>query len=259
MIEQARHRVREGPSMKRSASPAPALLRMLWPLLMLGLVTGVAAQTSASGSADDPTEAVVSAPVSPSSVFASAGPDTLRTNLQLAEALLGEAVQAILPELPPPPAVIVLVPGSTEQSAVLLTNVANHWFAEAGYTVYLEEAPAESASPVFEFRFRVENLQLTYPETGRRLVFWKSWVGRQMDLAVQATVTDAEGQVLVSRRQTHAYQDRVPVEFMAAVESPTYEFTRAERQAGSASRRMEQVVVLGTLAALVAVYFANTE
>jgi hypothetical protein len=43
------------------------------------------------------------------------------------------------------------------------------------------------------------------------------------------------------------------------VESPTYEFTQAEPDPSKSSRRLEQVVVLGALVGLVAIYFANTE
>ncbi len=243
--------------MNLSPSPAATLL------LLICLAAGATAQTDRLEGEETAAEPVageyLSTPASPEVVLATSGPDTLRTNLQVAEALMGEAMQSVLPALPPPPAAMILIPGSTEQAAVVTTNVATRQFTEAGYTVYLEQGPVDSVDPVYEFRFRVENLQLAYPETGRRLLFWKSWVGRQMDLALQVTVTDAEGQVLVSRRQAHGYQDRVPVDMMEAVESPTYEFTQAETEPGKTSRRVEQVVVLGALAALVAVYFANTE
>jgi len=241
----------------------PASLR---PVAAASAQTGAQAQNRISGA---PADTVMNAalarvdslppPLPPETVLAITGPDTLRTNLQVAEGLMGEAVAAVVQELPAPPAAIVLVPGSTEDDAIVLTNVAAHRLRGAGYEVYLDQRPAASDAPIYEVRYRVQNLELSYPDSGRRFLFWKSWVGRKMDLAVQVTVTDAEGQVLVSRRQAHAYEDRVPAGSMAAVESPTYEFTQLDDTADGGSRRLEQVVVLGSLAALVAIYFANTE
>ena len=42
------------------------------------------------------------------------------------------------------------------------------------------------------------------------------------------------------------------------VNSDLYGFTRAQTAESGWQRRMEEIVVLGTLAGLVAVYFANT-
>jgi len=49
------------------------------------------------------------------------------------------------------------------------------------------------------------------------------------------------------------------VKYIDAVESTAYPFTQAAEQTSGSSRRLEQIVVLGALAGLVAVYFANTE
>ena len=154
---------------------------------------------------------------------------------------------------------MVLVPASTEPAADLLTDVTFNLLQAAGYEVYLEQAPRGTEVPVYEFRYRVQDLQLAYPTSGRRMIFWKSWVGRQMDLALQITVVTDDGQMLLSRRLVHGFRDRVPVKYMEAVESTTYPFTFAEEQSSGSSRRLEQIVVLGALAGLVAVYFANTE
>lgn len=202
----------------------------------------------------------VAAPADPALAFSGDGPDTLRTNLWVAEALMGEAAQSVLGQLPPPPAAIVLVPSDTEQPATLLTSVATHHLQGAGYSVHLDQAPAGTDQPVLELRFRVEDLALRYPAVGRRLGLWKSWVDREMDLAVQITVVDrADGQILVSRRVARRFQDRIPAGYMDAVESDVYPFTRAEQQASGLSRSFEEIVVVGALAGLVAIYFANTE
>lgn len=221
-------------------------------LVLLLLATVVVAQT------DDPDTAATTI-VAPNIVLTTSGPDTLRTNFEVAAALMGQAIGSLAADLPHPPAVMVLVPASTELAADLLTDVTFKHLQAAGYEVYLDQAPSGTELPVYEFRYRIQNLQLAYPTSGRRLLFWKSWVGRQMDLVLQITVVGDEGQMLLSRRLAHGYQDRVPVKYVEAVESTAYPFTQAEEQPSGSSRRLEQIVVLGALAGLVAVYFANTE
>ena len=232
--------------MKLSSSP------VIPTLLLLLLASAAAAQSDDPVADETPTDV-------PTIVLATSGPDTLRTNLEIAAALMSEAIGSLEAELPLPPAVMVLVPGSTEPAAELLTDVTFNHLQAAGYDVYIDQAPAETEPPVYEFRYRVQDLQLAYPTSGRRLLFWKSWVGRQMDLALQITVVSGDGQMLLSRRLVHGFRDRVPVKNMEAVESTAYPFTFAEEQSSGSSRRLEQIVVLGALAGLVAVYFANTE
>ena len=70
-----------------------------------------------SAMAQDQVESVI--PADPDLTFAMDGADTLRSNLWVAEALLGEAVQTIMAELPPAPAVGVLGPASSGQGVNL--------------------------------------------------------------------------------------------------------------------------------------------
>ena len=225
----------------------------LLPIVVLMLLTVAAvAQTDEPATEDIPI-------VAPNVELTTSGPDTLRTNLEVAAALMREAIESLEADLPAPPGVMVLVPATTEPAADLLTDVTFKLMQAAGYEVYLEQAPTGTEAPVYEFRYRVQDLQLAYPTSGRRMLFWKSWVGRQMDLALQITVVSDDGQMLLSRRLAHSFQDRVPVKYVEAVESPAYPFTQAEEQPSGSSRRLEQIVVLGALAGLVAVYFANTE
>jgi len=227
----------------------------LYPSVLVLLLMFTAAAGAAPDSVDSPPP-----PLPPDLAFAPGETDTLRTNYRVAEALLGEAVLAVLGELPPPPAAVVLVPSDAEQPANLLGTVATHHLQAAGYTVHVDQAPAGTDVPVYEFRYRVEDLTLTYPTSGRRFGFWRSWVGRQMDLAVVFTVVDqANGQILTDRRLVRSFQDRVPDEHFDAVESTAYPFTTATPGSGGFTRRLEQVVVLGALVGLVAIYFANTE
>jgi hypothetical protein len=211
--------------------------------------------------ADVPDAPELSHPIqNPIPVFRMTGDDTLRTNTWVAEALLGSVVTDILIDLPPPPTRILLVPGSTEQAANLLTDVATNMLQRAGYQVHLDKAPADTDERVVELRYKVDNLTLKYPEAGHRMGIWKSWFDRRMDLSVQLTVVDrADGQVLSSRRLAQSFLDRVPHAYLEAIESTSYPFTRAELQPSGWTRRLEEIVVLSALAGLVAIYFANTE
>ena len=192
--------------------------------------------------------------------FRAEGPDTLRTNLWVAEALLGSVVSDLLLDLPPPPARILLVPASTEPAANLLTSVATNMLQRAGHKVHLDKVPPGTEEPVIELRYRVEGLQLDYPATGRRLGLWKSWFSRRMAFTAQVTVVNRfDGQVLSSRRISRTFMDRVPYDHRAVIESSSYSFTQAQPQASGWTRRLEEIVVLGALAGLVAIYFANIE
>ncbi len=199
-------------------------------------------------------------PAAPDVVFAMDGPDTLRTNLALAEALMGEALGVMQAELPPPPAVVVLIPSSTEPAVRLMTTVATHQLQAAGYTVHADRAPGGTDVPVYELQYRVSNLSLAYPDNGRRFLFWQSWFDRELTFAGEMTLVKADNsEVISSRRIKRSFQDRIPAKYFDAVESPEYTFTQAEPQGGGWARRLEEIVVLGTLVALVAIYFANTE
>jgi hypothetical protein len=202
----------------------------------------------------------LAAPMAPVGVLAADQPDTIRTNLMVAEALLGDALAAITAELPASGATVVLVPGSTEAAANLLTTVATHHLLAAGHVVHLDQPTVGTDGPVYELRYRVDRLDLSYPDSGRRFLLWSAWVDRKVDLVVQLTLVDAaDGQVITSQRLVRRFQDRLEVDQVAAVEAPLYPFTTAAVEGGGWTRRLEEIVVLGTLAGLVAVYFANTD
>lgn len=231
--------------------------------LVLSVVLGsaAAAQDEVEAPASE-AEAEASAPdLARTPVFASTGADTLRSNLWVAEALLNTSLGELLPALPPPPAAVLLIPGSTDAPSNLLTAVATSRLQQEGYTVHLDRVPDDTELQVVELRYRISKLELSYPAVDRRLGLWKSWVDRQMHLAAQFTMVDrGSGQVLSSKRLSRTYQDRFPHRHLAAVEaSDGPAFTRALPTASGWTRRLEEVVVLGTLVGLVAIYFANTE
>jgi hypothetical protein len=238
----------------RLAAAAPVALLAGAPLLA-GSATAADAPPDTAGQAP-----AAAAPADPATVFARGEADTLRSNLAVAEALMSSAAAGALAELPPAPAAVVLVPASTEPAANLATRVITARLQDRGYTVHLDGRPAGTDGPVYEFRYRVDELALTYPDTGRRLGIWKTWIARDVGLVLQGTlVAAADGQVLSSQRVVRNFQDRIPDEHLAAVESPVYPFTAASPQESGLSRQLEEIVVLGTLVGLVAIYFANTE
>lgn len=202
----------------------------------------------------------------PGAVFASpdgltiAGADTIRTNLWIAEALMGETVAVAIRHLPPPPVPVVLVPADKEQRTNLLTTLVTERLTRAGYQVHLDNAPADSTASRVEFRYQVLELALGYPESGRRFGLWRDWVARGMSFTALYTILETPGGgVLFNDRVCRTFQDRVPSDDLAACQSPAYAFTNASVKAGGWQRRIEEIVVLGALAGLVAVYFQNTD
>jgi hypothetical protein len=143
---------------------------------------------------------------------------------------------------------------ATEQDASEETDSP---LAEGVPAVELTSAPTDV--PVYELQYRMEDVQLAYPESGRRFGIWRQWVARQMHVATIVTIVEQRsGRLLLSERLKRSYRDRVPSGLLAAVRSDVYPFTDAELGESTWRRRLEQFVVLGTLTGLVAVYFANT-
>lgn len=229
--------------------------------LVLAAALAALALPAAAALLDAPTSAPDSARVfAMPEELVTAGADTIRTNLWIAEALMGETVSEAMRHLPPPPLVVVLVPFDKEQKTSLLTTMATQRLGRAGYEVYLDQAPADSTGDRCEFRYQVVELGLGYPETGRTFGLWRDWVGREMSFTALYTIVETPGgRVLFNDRVRRAYQDRVPSEDLADCQSPAYAFTNAEVKESGWQRRIEEIVVLGTLAGLVAIYFQNTE
>ena len=108
--------------------------------------------------------------------------------------------------------------------------------------------------------YRVVDIALYYPDTGRRLGLWRQWVARDIELSVMVSLQDlASGRLLLSDRYTRIFSDRVPDDDFAAVNSDVYPFTSGEPAQSGWKGRVEEIVVLGALAALVAIYLANTQ
>jgi len=256
----------------RSAAPPPSLCPATAPassrqrslrqgLWSAGILLAVALAPGAR--AENP------APLPAESSGTPAPADTVRTNLWLVQALMAEVVRATLPALPPSPASIALNPLGKDAAHELFGTVATDVLAARGYELYLNEMPSETLSgeadsastgpAEYDFRFKVEQVQLGYPAVGRTLGFWRQWVAREFVIVTHITVVkNPTGRLLLNERVVRSFNDRVPSASFEDVRSTAYPFTDAETKGSGWGRRLEEIVVLGTLTGLVIIYFANT-
>jgi hypothetical protein len=193
--------------------------------------------------------------------------DTVHTNVWLAQAVLAEVVAEIAAALPPAPGDVVVRPLVKAPGNALLIGAVEDLLKPRGYTIYLDERDiAGKSAPVpslpagsSELRLSCEEITLVYPRVGRRFGLWRQWVDRELSVTVMVTILDRDtGRMLYDERVTRAYGDRVPANRLDDVRSSAYTFTDAEVAEVGWRRRVEQTVVIGTLAGLVALYFANT-
>lgn len=186
--------------------------------------------------------------------------DTVRTNVWLTQALMSEIVSSTARILPAPPAAIQIVQQRLTVEDDLYRTAVVRVLGGLGYEVYQsDEDPAHQAAVDCVYVFSVHGVELVYPEVGRTLGLWRRWIDRELSVTAQVDVTMANsGRMLLSDRITRSFSDRVPDDDFAMVDSDMYEFTTAETSESGWKGRMEEIIVLGTLAGLVAVYFANT-
>lgn len=186
--------------------------------------------------------------------------DSVRSNIWLVQALMAEIVTSASRALPPAPARIFLDPEDDEPACALFETAAFDVLSGAGYELYssLEEDIPEDFDGLV-MAFNVMEVDLAYPEVGRSLGIWQQWVGREIGVSVQVEMTmAATGRLLLRDNFHRQFLDHVPSSDFSAVNSRLYEFTTAEIAESGWRRRLEEVVVVSTLAGLVAVYFANT-
>lgn len=226
-------------------------------LSILGLVLGVvlaAAAGPAVAADDDPRPG-------PSGIGGNASADSLRTNLWLVEALMGEIVAEAAASLPPPPASVLLpgAPAANDHQAQLMRLVVVRVLEGRGYELLTGAEAAMRDRAAVTATFTPNLVELGYPEVGRTLGLWRRWVGREVFVAATVRIVENEsGRLLLERRLERAFSDRVPDGDFALVNDRLYPFTSAAISESGWQRRLEQFAVLGTLAGLVAVYFANT-
>jgi hypothetical protein len=198
--------------------------------------------------------------VTPSGLPGTADPDTVRTNLWLTEALMAEIVGVGAAQLPPPPAAVRLVTLQSDPRNDLFRAVAAKVLGERGYELYVPEADETRQGAVdYVFGFSVQNIKVDYPAVGRTLGLWRRWVARDLEVSALIEVSEeASGRLLLSERIVRRFGDRIGDGVFDVVDSDVYDFTTAPTRESGWQNRLEEVVVLGTLAGLVAIYFANT-
>ncbi len=196
----------------------------------------------------------------PAGLPASADSDTVRTNVWLTEALMAEIVSAAATVMPPAPAAVRLVALRDDPRNDLFQAMAAEVLGTAGYDLYVtDEDPARQGAVDYVFGFNVQKIQLSYPDVGRTLGIWRRWVAREMAVSVMVEISEeSSGRLLISERIERRFGDRFDSSDFGEVDSDEYDFTTAETEESGWSSRVEEIVVLGTLVGLVAIYFANT-
>jgi hypothetical protein len=186
--------------------------------------------------------------------------DSVHTNIWLTEALMAEIVTRATRVLPPAPAAVRLVQTKQGDEDDLLKEAMVRVLGGQGYTLFLpDEDEARQAAVDFVMTFHVVGVDLVYPEVGRTLGLWRQWVSRELEVTAQVELSAADsGRILFSDRITRSFADRIADDDFRRVDSSLYDFTTAETAESGWHRRLEEIIVLGTLAGLVAVYFANT-
>lgn len=217
-------------------------------LLSLTLAMGARAETSAADG--------------PLNLGGAAAADSLRTNLWLVEAMMGEIAGQAAGALPPAPARVLLAgrPAAGDRAGELMRMVAARVFADRGYEVLVDQPDSlRGLTPDCTVELIVNQVDLIYPDVGRTLGLWRRWVDRDVSVVVSAEIAEAaSGRLLLNERLARRFSDRVTNDEFPRVNSRLYPFTSAEVGDSGWQRRLEEFAVLGTLAGLVAVYFANT-
>lgn len=189
-----------------------------------------------------------------------AQPDTVRTNLWLTEALMGEIVDHAAAFIPPAPGSVLVVNQGAGDADELFGGVAAEILGKRGYELFVVMADSLEQAPVdYVFSFKVMGVDLDYPDVGRTLGIWKRWIGREVAVTASVEVaTSNAGQLLFKEIVERSFSDRVDNDDFDDVESDLYDFTTATTRGSGWQSRIEEIVVLGTLVGLIAVYFANT-
>ncbi len=199
-------------------------------------------------------------PESAAGLPASTTSHTVRTNLWLTEALMAEVVNAAATVMPPAPAAVRLVAMRDDaRNDNLQALAAEHLRANFVELFVLDEDPSRQGAVDYVFGYNVESIKLIYPDVGRTLGIWRRWVAREMKVSVLVEISEeSSGRLLLNSRIERKFGDRFDSGDFGDVDDPEYTFTTAETLESGWKSRMEEIVVLGTLAGLVAIYFANT-
>ncbi|MFT5315000.1 MAG: hypothetical protein ACI9UK_000830 [Candidatus Krumholzibacteriia bacterium] len=212
-------------------------------ILAVGHVSETCAQVGASGG-----------------LPSAAGSDTVRTNLWLTEALMAEIAASAANSISPASGSVRLIPLLDTPSDDMFLAVVSDVLFDLGYDLFIGEPDSVYTSAVdYNFKFKVQNVELSYPEVGRTLGIWQRWVERDLKVAVTVEISESvSGRLLLSERIERQFGDRFDSADFDAVDSDQYDFTTGVTSESGWKSRTEEIVVLGTLVGLVAIYFANT-
>ncbi len=197
--------------------------------------------------------------------YAFTAADTVRTNLWIAQALMADIAREIVDTIPGPGQGVSLRSSDSHEAAPLLEAQLHRHILDGGNVAYLDESDLVDEEPVtpvdadYEIRYSFETLDMEYPRVGRKLGLWKSWVDREMSMSVMARVIELKtGRLLMDERLQRSFGDRLSSGHVERVDDLVYGFTSAEVAEGGLMSVMEELVVVGALTGLVAIYFANT-
>ena len=173
---------------------------------------------------------------------------------------MAEIVHAATTVMPPAPAAVRLTALRDDARNDIFQAVAAEVLAAKGYELFVpEEDPTRQGAVDYVFGYSVQSIKLTYPDVGRTLGIWRRWVAREVAVSVLVEISEeSSGRLLLSDRIERKFGDRFDSDDFADVDTDEYEFTTAETSESGWKSRTEEIVVLGTLAGLVAIYFANT-
>jgi hypothetical protein len=162
--------------------------------------------------------------------------------------------------MPPAPGAVLVVNQGTDDANDLFGSVAAAVLTGRGYDLFVVTEDSMVQAPVdYVFSYQVVGVELIYPEVGRTLGIWKRWIGREIAVTASVEVaTSSAGQLLFKEIVVRRFSDRVDKDDFQDVESGLYNFTTAQTSGSGWQNRMEEIVVLGTLVGLIAVYFSNT-
>ena len=138
-------------------------------------------------------------------------PDTIRTNLWLTEALMGEIVTSSAEVIPPEPAAVLLVNAGGRDMDDVFGTVATGILSERGHEIYVVAPDSLVQAPVdFVFEYKVVGVELSYPEVGRTLGLWQRWVARDVSVTAAVDLSRADtGRLLYKDIVTRTFSDRV--------------------------------------------------
>jgi hypothetical protein len=186
--------------------------------------------------------------------------DSVRTNLWLSESLVKEIVIHTLASMRPAPGAIRIEQAGKLASEDLLGQMAFEVMTDAGYEVFTAvNDTAHLAAVDYVYTYKVAKVDLEYPRVGRTLGVWWQWVDRDLSASADIQIIEADtGRLVFDDLVVRQFSDRIGADDFSAINSEIYSFTTAEPSESGWHRRLEEIVVVGTLTGMVAVYFANT-